>query len=148
MNFTKIKIEENTAIKSNVFINEECNMILAAFEGDYHLGSKGNLDGLFIFSKITSSYFLYDTISVILLDFRNLNYRFGNTLLKSLNFFEEIGRDEEEKNKMVFIVVSKLNTNPILDLLNMKVKKNHFVYEDYDEAIKDCLYHARKYLED
>lgn len=148
MNFAKIKIDESTAIKSNIFINDEYNMILASFEGDYLLGSKGNFDGLYIFSKLVSSYFLFDTISVILLDFRNLNYTYGNTLLKSLNFFEEIGRDEQEKNKMIFIVISKENLNPILSLLNMKTNKNHTLYDDYDLAIKDCLYYAKKYFED
>lgn len=147
MNFIKINIEEKTNIKSDIFINNENNMILAAFKGNYNEGSKGNLDGLYIFSKIASHYFLFDTIAVILLDFRNLNYKFGNTLLKSLNFYEEIGRDDEEKSKIVFILVSKQNLNPILDLLKMKTKRNYIIYEDYDEAINDSLLYARKYLE-
>ena len=148
MSFIKINIEEKTNIKSNIFINNENNLILAVFEGNYNEGSKGNLDGLYIFSKIASYYFLYDTIAVMLLDFRNLNYKFGNTLLKSLNFFEEIGRDDEEKSKFVFILVSKQNLNPILDLLKMKTKKNYIIYEDYNKAINDSLQYARRYLEE
>lgn len=146
MSFIKINIENETDIKCDILIDNECKMIISKFEGDYRIGSKGNTDGLFIFSKIVSCYFLYESIAVVLYDLRKLNYTYGNTLLKALNFFEEIGRDNEEKQKKIFIVASKENKSSIEELLKMKINKDYLLLEDYDEAIKKSLSEASKYF--
>lgn len=131
----KIEIDKISNINSNALIDSEFKFVVLQFSGSYRIGSEGNNDGLYIFSKICSMYFMYETISLLVLDFRSLDYKFGNTILKSLDFFNEIGRDNEEKNKSILIVVSESNSKPIEKLLNLSTNTSCKVLFNYDEAI-------------
>jgi len=142
---TEIYINDMSSIKSNLYLDKDKKLLLGRFIGDYKKGSKGNLDGLFIFSKIASIYFLYDLISVLVFDLRELNYSWGNTLLKSLNFFNEIGRDKEEKEKKIVVVLSQQNKDSIKDLLK---NSNCIIFEDYDKAYDFAEKEAIRYLTD
>ncbi|MEL1244927.1 hypothetical protein AAEO56_11685 [Flavobacterium sp. DGU11] len=141
-------INRKSKIKCELSIDEEFKIIYCKFSGIYEIGSKGNMDGLFIFSKICSVYFLFDTIAVIILDLKELNYSFGNTLLKSLNFFEEIGRDKEEKEKEIIIIVSEQNQMSIGEVMKMLTKNRVKVHHDYSEAINEAIIFAENDIMD
>ena len=143
----KIELNKYSEITSKLYLDEEFKLLIGKFEGLYRNGSKGNLDGLYIFSKLNSIYFLYDTISVVLCDFRALNYSYGNTLLKSLNYFNEIGRDLEEKRKKVVVVLSENNEKSIKDLLKFINASTCICFLSYEDALSYANDAAVNYLE-
>jgi len=96
-------------------VSDDNTILVAKFNGSYGEGSAGNGDGLFIFSALVSHYFVFEPVCVIL-DLTELNYTWGNTITKTLNFFQEIGRDREEKAKRMFIVVSDRNKDGVARL--------------------------------
>ncbi len=122
-------------IKSSISVDSERTYLYAKFEGEYPVGSLGNGEGMFIFSKISAAYFLFDTIVNIIVDLSDLEYKKGNTLLKAINFFEEIGRDLEEKDKKVIVISSSSNYESIKSLKGMTKNKNIILESDLNTAI-------------
>ena len=131
----QINLEKISKINCSIFADEDYPIFLANFKGNYGVGSKGNSDGLFIFSKVATAYYLLEPIAVIVLDFRALEYTFGNTLLMTLNFFREIGREDTEKEQPVVVITSDQNSQAINGLLQMTKKHNCTIFTDFDLAI-------------
>lgn len=143
----KIDIEKISDISFESKINDEFTILYIKVMGDYPIGSKGNTSGLAIYSKLTSIYFLYETLATIILDFSNLDYEWGNTLLKSICFFPEIGRDAEEKNKKIFIIHSSKNLDALTKLVsNLESRENIIFTKNIDEALKLSQEYALEYL--
>lgn len=141
-----IEIHNYSRLDSKIFINDDQTILVGEFAGIYRNGSEGNSDGLFMLSKMVSAYFLFETIAVIIYDLRGLEYKWGNTLLKPLQIFEEIGRDEEETKKKIVIVSSPINNDPIRELLKMKINYEHLIYMDMDEAMSRAKIEVSKYF--
>ncbi|SRX75278.1 hypothetical protein [Aequorivita antarctica] len=142
----EIDIEKYSEIKSLIFLDSDQKFFVGSFTGGYKYGSLGNNDGLYIYSKLVAVYFLYDTLSALVLDFRNLDYSFGNTLLKSLNFFYETCSDDDEKLKKIAVIVSQKNKIAIEELLRLVKENNCVIFNDYDKALAFASLEATKYL--
>lgn len=144
----EIKTYNYSKIKSRIYLDKDQKILFGKFSGIYRPGSKGNDDGLFIFSKICSVYFLFETLSALVIDLTDLEYTWGNTILKSLNFFNEIGRDDTEKEKRVIIVTSESNFDAIDSLIKNIHKENIIVEHSSDEALLRAKFEADKYLDE
>ena len=145
MHLYKIDLDKFKNIFCDFAISEDNTILYVKASGEYKNGSEGNSDGLYLFSLITTYYFVYEPICIIL-DLNSLKYNWGNTILKSLNFFNEIGRDEEEKEKLVIIIHSAENQNAINDLLKMTSEGNIILCESFDEAISQAVKNVGEYL--
>ena len=144
MNFYKgINLEKSEFINSNICLNEDITILKISFDGVYRKGSVGNFEGMYIFSKILSAYFSYETLVSLIIDLSKLEYIKGNTLLKSLNFFQEIGRNEDELNRKIFVVVSKENKENI-DLLVKNLAKSDNIIIMLNENIEQLYDLAQK----
>ncbi len=144
MNLVRIDLEKFKSILCDFAISEDNTILYVKSSGNYKHGSEGNSDGLYLFSLLAAYYFVYEPICIIL-DLTNLKYTWGNTILKSLNFFNEVGRDKEEKRKMVIIIHSSENQSAITDLLKMTSEGNRFLCESFDEAISQAVKNVGEY---
>lgn len=142
----KIELTNYSKLKCIFSTNEENTILYAEISGIIKTGSEGNLDSLYLFSNLVAHYFVFEPISLIL-DLRNLEYTWGNTILKALNFFYEIGRDNEEKNKTIIIVVPQKNEKPILEILKSVNQGNRIICNNYEAAIEIASKKVREYLD-
>jgi hypothetical protein len=146
MDLVKIDLEKFKSIHCDFAITNDNAILYINVSGNYKTGSEGNSDGLYLFSLITSYYFVYEPICIIL-DLRNLKYIWGNTILKSLNFFNEIGRDDEEREKLIINILSAENQNSLENVLKTTSDGNRFLCRNYDEAISTAIKNVEEYLE-
>lgn len=145
MKLIKINLDKSSNINCDFEITEDNTILYVKVSGDYRSGSEGNSDGLYLFSLIVANYFMYEPICIIL-DLRNIKYNWGNTILKSLNFFNEIGRDEDEKNKLIIIIHSSENLIALTELLKMVANSNRIMCKNYDEALSAAIRNVEEYL--
>lgn len=145
MDFGKIPHDLQGELKQESFISEDGTVLLMHVSGVYKRGSAGNTAGLHLFSGLASGYFMFEPICIIL-DLSELDYTWGNTLLRSLNFFQEIGRDKDEMQKAVIVVVSPENESAITELLAMTRNGNRFLCHSKEEAEKLAKKEVETYL--
>ena len=113
--------------------DEEHNIrvLVASFAGGYGVGSKGNGDGVFIAAETMRGLVAYDPCAAIL-DFREMRYSWGNTLL---HVFQTVARYMDEPGEPafpVFVVTSELCRDALLGLMGGEGRW-HFV--DMDAAL-------------
>lgn len=145
MKLDKVELKGYNNINCEVFINDDGSIMVADISGNYRHGSEGNPDGMYLYSVIVSHYFVLEPVSVIL-DIRRLDYQWGNTLLKSLNFFLETGRDDEERARIIIIVASVENKTAVSELLNMAKEGNRILCDTYEEAVNLAKAHVQEFL--
>jgi len=114
-NYQNIDLNKYSSIKHTFSVNEDNTVMVVKFSGLYRKGSLGNGDGIFMFSLLATHYYIFESITIIL-DLQDLDYEWGNTIFKSLNFFDEIGRDNDEKDKTVIIIPSAQNEMTIKEI--------------------------------
>lgn len=146
MELNKIDLKQSSNITCDATIAEDNTILCVNVFGEYRSGSKGNPDGLYLFSFLVAYYFVFEPIAIIL-DLSRLEYTWGNTILKSLNFFTEIGRDTDEKNKSIIIIHSPNNRQAIYDVLKFTIESNRILCKDYDEALGVAIKKVDEYLE-
>jgi hypothetical protein len=119
-------------------------ILVAAFEGEYPDGSRGNAHGAYIASAALHGVSAFDA-DCLVLDFRELKYRWGNTLLK---VFQDISQSKDgelepgEPTFPVVVVTSEKCRDAFLSLVTpfgRSAPDWHF--QNVDEAIE---YAARK----
>ncbi|WP_457332596.1 hypothetical protein [Rhizobacter sp. P5_C2] len=114
-------------------------LLVVAFEGEYPDGSRGNAHGAYVATAALHGLHAFDADGVVL-DFRGLTYRWGNTLLK---VFEDIGRFKDtdlepgEPRFPVVVVTSERCRSAFLSLVTptgQPAPDWHF--DEIDEAIE------------
>ncbi len=85
------------------------------FKGIYKAGSEGNNDALFMRGIIAMAINLWITEGLVL-DFTQLSYEWGNTLLK---IFDPIELYLENKSLVCYVLANKKNKKSISDILNL-----------------------------
>lgn len=110
-----VTLSEYSQLSSSFSSCDDGALLLAQFSGSYKIGSLGNGDGMFMFSMLAAHYLLFESICIVL-DLRKLEYSWGNTISKSINFFSEIGRDAEEREKRVIILATGETLKSLLTL--------------------------------
>jgi len=146
MNLIRVDLRQFSGIICDFTITEDNTILFVKALGKYRSGSDGNCDGLYLFSVLVAYYFVYEPISMIL-DVRDLEYSWGNTILKSLNFFNEVARDNDEKNKVIIIIHSDENQQAITGVLKMLKDGKQILCKDPDEAFGIAIEKVQKYLD-
>lgn len=125
-------------------------VLVAAFEGAYPDGSLGNAYGHFIACETMHGIHAFDPDCVVL-DFRRLTYRWGNTLLRvfqDIADFKDAGIDAGEPRFPVVAVTSPLCREAFLTLVTPNgAATPPWHFEDIDAAITYALRRAKDWLE-
>lgn len=123
---------------------DRMTVLVVAFEGEYPDGSLGNAHGHFIAAQALHGLHALDADCVVL-DFRGMTYRWGNTLLQVFQDISQLKDSESEPGKPPFpvlAVTSEKSRAAFLGLVTHSGKTAppwHF--DDIDAAI---AYGARK----
>lgn len=145
MDLIKIELKNYSQLNCDFSIAEDNSILYAKISGTYRKGTEGNPDGLYMYSLLAAHYFISEPICLIL-DLTNLDYSWGNTIVKSLNFFYEVGREEDERDKTIIIIPSEKNGDSIKALLEMINGGNRVLCRDDEEAFKIAVKRIEAYL--
>ncbi|AEV98824.1 hypothetical protein A4D02_09760 [Niastella koreensis] len=135
MDFRKSIIKSHSKIDHEAYYNEDNSVLMVKFSGHYNPDAEGVFDGIYMQSILASHYFAYGAIAIIL-DLRGLDYTGGRTILRSINFFRVIGRDEFDYKKKVFIIASRENKPAIEETLSILPEPNQEICDYYETAIR------------
>jgi hypothetical protein len=119
--------------------------MLARFEGNYRHGSQGNGDGLFMAATLAAHFAVLEPFCIVL-DLRELNYEWGNTILKAINFFFEYGRDESEVKRPVIVVATGTTRQAINELERLVNSGRRIHCETLSDALAFAEREAEVYL--
>jgi hypothetical protein len=121
------------------------SVLVIAFFGTYRKGSQGNPDGAFVRGQVMAGMTMYMP-SCLVLDFRNLSYEWGNTLL---GVFEDIHHftDDGEGPAYPVITVTSDKSGPALHSLLGIEGPSEFHHVDMDAALAEARRQAKIWLE-
>ena len=145
MNFRKSIIKSYSKIDHEAYYSEDNSVLMVKFSGYYNPDAEGFFDGVYMHSILASHYFAYGAISIIL-DLRELDYTGGHTILRSLNFFRVIGRDELDYKKKVIVIASRENKPAIDEVLSILPEPNQEICGYYETAIRVADQSVNNYL--
>jgi hypothetical protein len=135
-----------SSLLASFFMNDDGTLLLARYSGVYGKGSAGNGDGAFMFSTLAAYYYLSEPPCIIL-DLSCLQYEWGNTISKTINFYGEVSRDESEQVRKV-IVIAKGRTLAALEGLNRCLNVSTAIFvETEEQAIDLAVIEVEKYFE-
>ena len=130
----KISYDKDSGLQVSFQTDEHFRFLYCQPVGQIKNGSEGNISADFLFGKICQYYFQTHCY-VLILDFSKLEYHKGDRLRKSINFFQEIGRNEEEKGNPVLLI--KPNNSEGIDSLIEWIKPaNLIIVEGPEQAMK------------
>lgn len=129
-------------IKCHFFVDDNERILIINTKGVIRLGSEGSIDVNKIFINTVGYYFFIEPIA-LLFDLRDLEYKYGNSINKILNFLQIVGRDDYEKKLPIYFVISSKNEEGIANFLgcDKNALPTHFFY-NLDDA-KKVLEHIK-----
>jgi hypothetical protein len=143
--FVKIDLSKYSQLRASMFSAHTNSVLIARFQGEYRRGSEGNGDGLFMAAMIAAYAAILEPICLIL-DLRYFSYEWGNTVIRAINFFDEQGRDMEEKAKRVVIVATGPTFEALRGLEKLVKSGNRTYCEDLNEALSIAACEVEEYL--
>jgi hypothetical protein len=144
---SEIQKEKPTNIDCKYFspkekLKDNIDVLVVSFYGEYPNGSKGKKHATFISDKVISGLINFDPDAIIL-DFRELHYSWGNSLLgvfQNISQFKDAGNEEGEPEFPAIILTSEKSKNGLLSLLTPATSKEipDFIFEDEKDALKSA----------
>lgn len=117
-------------------------ILIASFSGEYPDGSRGNAHGAYLATMALYGIQAFDA-DCLIIDFRGLTYRWGNTLLKvfqDIAQFKDSGAEQNEPPFPVVIVTSDKCRDAILSLVTPTGQPTpEWHFDDMDLAIDYSL---------
>lgn len=129
---------------------DRIRVLVVAFDGDYPDGSLGNAHGHYIAYETMCGIHAFDPHCVVL-DFRKLAYRWGNTLLgvfQDISQFKDAGADPGEPAFPVVVVTSPLCRQAFLSLVTPSdgASPPPWHFDDMDAAITYAVRASKDWL--
>lgn len=113
-------------------------VLVASFCGEYPDGSRGNMHGAYIATMALHGVHAFDA-DCLILDFRGLIYRWGNTLLKvfqDIAQFKDADAEPDEPPFPVVVVTSEKCRDAFLSLVTpMGRPTPEWHFDDMDRAV-------------
>lgn len=143
------------SISSKYFIADrdkhKIDVLIVSFSGNYPNGSLGKNHAKFIATKTITGLINFDPDAVIL-DFRELEYNWGNNILdvfEHISFLKDSENSENEPNFPVLVLVSEKSKNGILSLLKLTDTKElpNWISEDLNFAIENAIKKGKYWLD-
>ena len=135
MELVNINYEKDKDLTVDFKIDEDFRFLYCKAIGQIKKGSYGNNSADYLFGKVCQYYFQTNCY-VLILDFSELEYEFGDRLSKTINFFNEIGRDLEEKENPILIIKPKDKTG-IDNLIEWINPKKLMTVDTEEKAIEE-----------
>src|SRR5690242_19364858 len=85
----EVQTQYNCSLTSKFYLNEDRTVLVADFDGVAGIKSEGNACSFFIYCKL-AEYLIYFTPLAIVLDFRDLEYSWGNSIMRVFHVSEEV----------------------------------------------------------
>lgn len=145
MSYRPIDFRCGSTIQGEASVSDDRNVLLLSFRGCYRKGSEGNGDGMFM-CAMTAAYCEMVEPASLVLDFTNLEYEWGNTILRTLNFFWEHGRDVDERERLVVIVSTGQTSESLCSLNKTIVAGNRHFTDSLEKGITAAEQAAADYL--
>ena len=144
MNFFEINYEKNE--KVNTFFKTDSNfgILYCKVIGQIDEGSKGNGECDYLFGKVCQYFFQVNPI-VLVFDFTELKYKWGNRLSKTIDFHSQIEREKSDTWPIV-VITSENCENGVDLLLGTLMNKNIEVTKSYIDAINLAKNKLEKFL--
>lgn len=152
---TEIKKEQTTNISCKYFtpkekLEENIIVLVVSFFGEYPNGSQGKKTGTYISDKVISGLINFDPEAIVL-DFRELHYSWGNSILgafQDIQQFKDAGNEEDEPEFPIIILTSEKSRNGLLSLLTpaTSTETPDYIFEDKNEALKKAEESGRYWL--
>lgn len=153
-------IEQNLQLPSDLtckfFIKEKIkpdttDVLVVSFYGEYANGSDGKIHGRFIAQKTIEGLMTFDADAIVL-DFREMTYNYGNTLLKvfeDISQFMDAGNEENEPSFPVLVICSEKSKNGVLSLLRLANSNEipDWYFEDLEKALKSATEKGKFWLD-
>jgi len=130
----EINYDEDKHLNVSFKIDEEARFLYCKPVGLIQKGSKGNNSTDYLFGKICQYYFQTHCY-VLILDFSELKYEYGDRLQKALNFFSFVGRDDDEKRYPILLIKPK-ESKGIDELIDWVKPPQLRIVKNMDEAVK------------
>lgn len=121
------------------------DVLVIAFHGTYRRGSQGNPDGAFLRGQVMAGLATYAP-SCLLLDFRDLSYEWGNTLLGVFQDVDQFMNDGEGVPFPVLTVASDRSAPALHSLLGIS-GPTPIHQLDLDAALVEARRQARIWLD-
>ncbi|MCR9201771.1 MAG: hypothetical protein NXI04_24255 [Planctomycetaceae bacterium] len=125
-------------------------VLVTAFRGTYPNGSRGNAHGHFISNSTVHGLAAFDPWCLIL-DFREMTYEWGNTLLSvfdNVNRFMDEKDDESEVPFPIVVVTSQKCETAFLSLVTRSGNSPpDWHFNDLDRAIEYAVKQAREWID-
>jgi hypothetical protein len=125
-------------------------VLIVSFDGNYPDGSLGNAHGHYIASSTLHGLHVFDPDCVVI-DFRLLAYRWGNTLLRvfrDISDFKDAGAVAGEPRFPVTVVTSKLCRDGFLSLVTPSgAAAPGWHFDDVDAAITYAVQASKEWLD-
>lgn len=114
-------------------------ILVASFEGEYPDGSRGNKHGAYIATSVLCGLSAFDA-DCLILDFRNLSYRWGNTMLRvfqDVTQFKDAGGDPGEPPFPIVVVTSVKSRAGFLSLVTPSGRPSpDWHFDEMDSAVQ------------
>ena len=135
----------------NEELEDKIDVLIVSFYGDYPNGSEGNNYATFITRNVISGIIEFNPDAIIL-DFRELSYSWGNSILdvfEQISFLKDSENTKEDPNFPVSIVVSEKSKNGFLSLLipNNSNELPSWIFENIDKAIQNAAIKGKYWLD-
>ena len=145
MKFFEINYEKNERLKTFFKTESNLGILYCKVIGQIDEGSKGNDECDYLFGKVCQYFFQVNPV-VLVFDFTELKYQWGNRLSKTIDFFSQIERDKSDTWPIV-VITSENCENGVVSLLGTLTNKNIEVTKSYLDAIELAKHKLEKFLE-
>lgn len=125
---------------------EGSDILVVSFQGEYGYGSRGNGDGTFIRAEIMRGLAAFEPSGVVL-DFRQMRYEWGNTLLSAIAAIRDGELRGGTPHFPIVIVTSELCHDAIVSLVSLGAGDVPLVCNDLEMALGEAQVAARRWLE-
>ena len=155
-NLKEVQPKEPENISCNFYIpNEELedkiDVLIISFTGEYPKGSAGNNHATFITKNVICGIIEFNPDAIIL-DFRELAYTWGNSILDvftQISFLKNSENTENDPSFPVSLIVSEKSKNGFLSLLTPTNSNElpNWMFENIDKAIKNAAEKGKFWLD-
>ncbi|MEO9572206.1 MAG: hypothetical protein ABJH82_00445 [Polaribacter sp.] len=130
---------------------DNIDVLIASFKGIYPEGSLGKNHATYISKKVISGLIDFDP-EVIILDFRELTYNWGNSILsvfQEIKAFKDGENLPEEPAFPILVLVSERSKNGIISLLTPATSNTipNYIFEDINKVIKEAEKRGKYWLD-
>lgn len=140
-------IECRYGIVGNPEPKDAPDILVASFHGTYPDGSLGNAHGQYIASATLHGLAHFEPWCVIL-DFRELEYRWGNTLLAAFQQIEQYMPPEPGEPPFPFVVVTSGKCrDAFLSLVTPTGSPPDWHFDNFDHALENAVERANHWID-